>query len=45
VTAQSGMSNSLTNINERDNATSTVKVDFGDLRETGVVSADALQGK
>jgi TonB-linked SusC/RagA family outer membrane protein len=37
---------SLTNIDDRDNASSVVKVDLGDLKESGVLSAtDALQGR
>lgn len=44
ATAQSRFS--LTNIDERDKASSTVKVDLIDMQDSGVLSAtDALQGK
>ncbi len=37
---------SLTNLEDRDNASATVKVDLGELKESGVLSAtDALQGR
>ena len=46
VTAQSKSSSTLMNIDDRDNAASSVKVDLVDMRDMGVVSAtDALQGK
>jgi TonB-linked SusC/RagA family outer membrane protein len=46
VSAKQKSSHSLTNIDERDNASSTVKIDLSDMKEIGVVSAgDALQGK
>jgi len=46
VAAKQKSSHSLTNIDERDNASSSVKVDLLDMKEMGVASAsDALQGK
>ena len=46
ITAKAKSSHSLTNIDERDNASSSVKVDLLDMKEMGVSSAsDALQGK
>lgn len=46
VTAQTKSTGGLTNINERDNASSVVKVDLAEMKDAGVVSAaDALQGK
>lgn len=46
VTAQSRTFHSLTNIDDRDNASARVKVDLMDMKESGVTSAsDALQGK
>ena len=39
-------SSSLTNVSDRDKASSSVKVDLMDMKEAGVLSAtDALQGK
>ncbi len=46
ITAEAKEMNRLTNIEDRDNAASTVKIDFLEMGETGAVSAaDALQGK
>ncbi len=46
VTAKAKSDHSLTNISERDNASSTVKVDMIEMQDAGVLSAaDALQGK
>jgi TonB-linked SusC/RagA family outer membrane protein len=46
VSATAKSNHSLTNIDERDNASSTVKIDLLDMKEMGVSSAsDALQGK
>ncbi len=46
ITAKSQSKFSLTNIDERDNASSTVKVDLIDMQDAGILSAtDALQGK
>ncbi len=46
VTATSRSSNTLTNIDDRDNASATVKVDLIDIKDAGVISAtDALQGR
>lgn len=46
VTAEAKSNHSLTNIAERDNASSTVKVDLIEMQDAGIVSAtDALQGK
>ncbi len=46
VTAEAKSSSSLTNIEERDKTSSSVKVDLMDMQDVGVISAaDALQGK
>jgi TonB-linked SusC/RagA family outer membrane protein len=46
VSAKQKSSHSLTNIDERDNASASVKVDLVDIKEMGITSAaDALQGK
>ncbi len=46
VRAEAKSTNSLTNIQDRDKATASVKIDFSDLQDGGVLSAtDALQGK
>ncbi len=46
VTAQAKSSNSLTNIDDRDKASSSVKIDLMDMQDAGITSAaDALQGK
>jgi len=46
VKAEAKSTHSLSNIVDRDKATSSVKVDFSDLSDAGIVSAaDALQGK
>lgn len=46
VAARQKSAHSLTNIDERDNASSSVKVDLLDMKDMGVTSAgDALQGK
>lgn len=46
ITAKTKSNNSLTNIDERDNASSRVKVDLMDMKDGGITSAaDALQGK
>jgi TonB-linked SusC/RagA family outer membrane protein len=46
VTAELKSSNSLTNIADRDRASSSVKVDLMDMQDVGVLSAaDALQGR
>lgn len=46
ITAQAVSNSSLTNIAERDNASSTVKVDLLEMQDAGILSAsDALQGK
>ena len=46
ITAKAQSRFSLTNIDERDNASSTVKVDLIDMQDSGILSAtDALQGK
>jgi len=46
ITAKAQTSNRLTNIDERDNASATVKIDLMEMAESGLVSAaDALQGK
>ncbi len=46
VTAEAKTTGSLTNIEDRDRASSSVKVDLMDMQDVGVVSAaDALQGK
>ena len=46
VTARAKASNSLTNIEDRDKASSSVKVNLSEMKDMGVSSAaDALQGK
>jgi TonB-linked SusC/RagA family outer membrane protein len=46
VTARKRQELSLTNVDARDVATATVKIDMADMRESGAVSAaDALQGR
>jgi len=46
ITAQAKSSNSLTNIEDRDKASSSVKIDLMDMQDAGITSAaDALQGK
>jgi len=46
ITAQAATSNRLTNIDQRDNATATVKIDLMNVTDAGITSAaDALQGK
>ncbi|MFN2396834.1 MAG: TonB-dependent receptor plug domain-containing protein, partial [Bacteroidales bacterium] len=46
VTAESRSSTGLTNLADRDKASSSVKVDLMDMQDAGVLSAaDALQGK
>jgi TonB-linked SusC/RagA family outer membrane protein len=46
ITAKAESRFSLTNIDERDKASSSVKVDLIDMQDSGVLSAtDALQGK
>lgn len=46
VTAEAKSGSSLTNIDDRDKASSSVKVDLMDMQDVGVLSAaDALQGK
>jgi TonB-linked SusC/RagA family outer membrane protein len=46
VTAEAKSFGSLTNIDDRDKASSSVKVDLMDMQDAGVISAaDALQGK
>lgn len=46
VTAEARTTGSLTNIEDRDRASSSVKVDLMDMQDVGVISAaDALQGK
>lgn len=46
ITAKAKSDNSLTNIDERDNASSRVKVDLMEMKDAGMTSAaDALQGK
>ena len=46
ITAESRSTHSLTNIADRDNATASVKVDFMEMQDAGIISAaDALQGK
>ncbi len=46
IVAEYKSGNSLTNIDDRDNASSTVKVDMMDMKDSGILSAaDALQGK
>jgi TonB-linked SusC/RagA family outer membrane protein len=46
IRSEAKTDNRLMNIDERDNASSTVKIDLMDMRDAGVLSAsDALQGK
>jgi len=46
VVAQAKAANSLTNIEDRDKASSSVKIDLMDMQDAGITSAaDALQGK
>ncbi|MBW8331613.1 MAG: SusC/RagA family TonB-linked outer membrane protein [Prolixibacteraceae bacterium] len=46
ITAKAKSDNQLTNIEERDNASSRVKVDLMEMKDAGITSAaDALQGK
>lgn len=46
VTAQAQATNRLTNVAERDNATSTTKIDLVQMADAGITSAaDALQGQ
>lgn len=46
VVAEIRSSNSLTNINDRDKAGASVKIDLAEMQDAGVTSAaDALQGK
>ena len=46
VTATTKSSSSLLNIDDRDNTSSTVRVDLVDMKDAGVISAtDALQGR
>lgn len=46
ITAEDKSAHSLTNITDRDKATASVKVDFSEVQDAGIVSAaDALQGK
>jgi len=46
ITARAQSRFSLTNIDERDNASSTVRVDLIDMQNSGILSAtDALQGR
>lgn len=46
ITAEARSTGSLTNIEDRDRASSSVKVDLMDMQDVGVISAaDALQGK
>lgn len=46
ITGKARSDNSLTNIDDRDNASSRVKVDLMDMKDGGITSAaDALQGK
>ena len=46
VTAESKSTGGLTNIEDRDKASSSVKVDLMDMQDVGMISAaDALQGK
>lgn len=46
VTAKAKSDNQLTNIDERDNASSRVKIDLMEMKDQGITSAaDALQGK
>jgi TonB-linked SusC/RagA family outer membrane protein len=46
VTAKAKSDNQLTNIEDRDNASSRVKIDLMEMKDQGITSAaDALQGK
>jgi len=46
VTAEAKTSNRLTNVAERDDASSTVKIDLVEMQDAGITSAaDALQGR
>lgn len=46
ITAKAKSDNQLTNIDDRDNASSRVKIDLMEMRDQGITSAaDALQGK
>jgi TonB-linked SusC/RagA family outer membrane protein len=46
ITAERQSSSGLTNVQDRDKVSSSVKVDLAEMQETGVTSAaDALQGK
>ena len=46
ITAKAKSDNQLTNIDERDNASSRVKIDLMEMKNEGITSAaDALQGK
>lgn len=46
IVAEAKSANSLTNIDDRDKASSSVKIDLMDMQDAGVLSAaDALQGK
>ncbi|MFC2115064.1 SusC/RagA family TonB-linked outer membrane protein [Bacteroidota bacterium] len=46
IIGQARSSGSLTNLDDRDKASSSVKIDMMDMKEAGVLSAaDALQGK
>lgn len=46
VSAKARSDNQLTNISERDNASSRVKIDLMEMKDEGIISAaDALQGK
>ena len=46
VTAKAKSDNQLTNIDDRDHASSRVKIDLVEMRDAGITSAaDALQGK
>lgn len=46
ITAKAKSDNSLTNISDRDRASSSTKVDLMDMKDGGITSAaDALQGK
>ncbi|HET6560213.1 MAG TPA: SusC/RagA family TonB-linked outer membrane protein [Prolixibacteraceae bacterium] len=46
ITAKAKSSNSLTNIDDRDNSSSRVKIDLLEMKDEGITSAaDALQGK
>jgi TonB-linked SusC/RagA family outer membrane protein len=46
ITAKAKSDNQLTNIDERDNASSRVKIDLMSMKDEGITSAaDALQGK